>query len=211
MNRQNAQISVPATALVWGIVVICSVIELVLQLADRGWLEPADLRALVYDYGAFWPGLLQGWAGNYPSQPVLMFVTYAFLHGGALHLLFNMVTLCSLGRLVIDQAGQGGFLSIYLASTLGGALLYGVLSTTGQPMVGASGALFGLAGAILLWVWCAQPSLAQSIRATWRIYAFLIIYNVIMYYALDGGLAWETHLGGFAAGWIVAWLFRERH
>lgn len=188
-------------------IALCCVIEAVLELADWRVLAPYGLRSIVYDYAAFWPGLLGEWQPNYPAQPILMFVTYGFLHGGLAHLGFNMLTLWSLGRIVIYRAGTYGFLALYLASMVAGAALFGLLTPDGPPMVGASGALFGLAGAILLWLWRAQPTIAASLRATWRIYAFLILYNVVMYFALDGALAWETHLGGFLAGWLLVWAF----
>ncbi|RYH09992.1 rhomboid family intramembrane serine protease [Tropicimonas sp. IMCC6043] len=209
IQRRRSSYSFGET-LLWGIVLLCVAIELPLQLSDHGLLFGPGLRGRIYDSGAFWPGLLGDWQPNYPLQPELMFITYGFLHGGLAHLAFNMVTLLSLGRIVLRRAGTSGFTVIYFASMIFGAALYAVLSEGSQAMVGASGALFGLAGAILLWLWRAQPTLAASLRATWRIYAFLILYNVVMYYALAGGLAWQTHLGGFLAGWVVAWMFETR-
>lgn len=199
--------TIPGTSLLKGLVLTCCVIEAILFLADRNIVFPRDLRGVVYDYAAFWPGLLRDWKPHYPLQPQLMFITYGFLHGGIAHLAFNMLTLWSLGRIVLLHVGTKGFLTIYTAALIVGAAFFGSLSESGSPMVGASGALFGLAGAILLWVWRAQPTFADSLRATWKIYAFLILYNVVMYFALSGGLAWETHLGGFIAGWLVAWVY----
>ncbi|WP_170844483.1 rhomboid family intramembrane serine protease [Aliiruegeria lutimaris] len=170
----------------------------------------SNLRNLLLGYGAFWPDLLHGSQPVIALQPALMFVTYGFLHGGLLHLVFNMMTLWMLGRIVIGRSGALQFAVIYFLSLLGGGAGYGLLHSGGWPMVGASGALFGLAGTILLWVWRAQPSLAASLAATWKVFAFLLLYNVVMYVALAGGLAWEAHLGGFLAGWIVAWIWPRR-
>lgn len=210
MKRRTKTLPADGSLLLWSVIAICVVIEAAFQLADGRIIAPYNLRSVVYDYAAFWPGLLGSWEPNYPMQPVAMFVTYGFLHGGLAHLGFNMVTLWSLGRIVLYREGPGGFLGVYFASMIGGGALFGLMSPNGPPMVGASGALFGLAGAILLWLWRAQPTLADSLRATWRIYAFLILYNVVVYFALDGGLAWETHLGGFLAGWLLAWIFDDR-
>ncbi len=187
---------------------VCVAFELVLDLADLGALGWPRLRSDVYEYGAFWPGLLHDWQPNYAIQPWLMFITYGFLHGGVTHMVFNMITLWSLGTAVIDRAGLSGFWWIYGVSMIVGAAVYGLIATTGQPMVGASGALFGLAGAIMAWIWTACPGTLASLRATWKVFAFLIGFNVVMYVMLDGGLAWQTHLGGFVAGWGVALLHR---
>lgn len=194
-------------AAVWALVGLCTLIEGVLLLSDFGLVGPPRSRDLAYELGAFWPGLLADWQPNYPAQPWLMFGTYSFLHGGLLHLGMNMFTLVSLGRAVIERIGALRFLAVYALSAVGGAAVYAVLSTSGTPMVGASGALFGLAGAILAWLWEDQNTIAQAISVVGRIVLLLIAINVVLYFALSGRLAWETHLGGFLAGWIAGLAF----
>ncbi|MFD0982121.1 rhomboid family intramembrane serine protease [Tropicimonas aquimaris] len=191
-------------AILLSIIVPCCLVEAVLQLSDLGVLGRPNLRILAYDYGAFWPGLLGGWTPNFALQPATMFLSYGFLHGGAVHLALNMVTLWSLARVVIARTGAGGFLWIYVISQIVGGAAFALLSRSGLPMVGASGALFGLAGAIGAWIWLSRPTTAASFRATRRLLAGLVVINVLMYVAFAGRLAWETHLGGFIAGWGVA-------
>ena len=186
------------------LIVICVLIEAVLTLADFKFLGPPRLRLLVYEYGAFWPGLLHNWIPNFSAQPWTMFLTYGFLHGGLLHLGFNMITLWSLGRMVLGRIGPSGFLVVYGVSTVAGAGTYALLSTQSLPMVGASGALFGLAGALAGWAWTAQVDTLASLQATWRFIAFLVVINIVMYFGFSGGVAWQTHLGGFVAGWAAA-------
>ena len=153
------------------IILICVVTEVLLLLGDWGVLASTRLRFSTYEYLGFWPGLLADWRPNYALQPYTMFLSYAFLHGGLVHLIFNMVTLRSLGIPVVERVGRAGFLLLYTASVLGGGLCFGLLAQNTSPMVGASGGLFGLAGGIL---------------------------------------AWQTHLGGFVAGWVVALLIDPR-
>jgi len=86
-----------------GIITICLVIELALVAADLGLIGVSRLRPTTYEYAGFWPGLLGDWEPNYLSQPSLMFLTYGFLHGSFMHLLVNMITLWTTGRLVIDR------------------------------------------------------------------------------------------------------------
>lgn len=202
--RNPPPMSDPGRVILLSIVVACCLVEAVLLLSDLGALRRSDLRILAYDYGAFWPGLLKDWTPNYGFQPVAMFLTYGFLHGGVVHLALNMVTLWSLGRIVIARAGVVGFLWIYVLSQVVGAAVFALLSRAGLPMVGASGALFGLAGAIGAWIWLSRPTTAASFRATRRLLGGLVAINILMYIAFAGRLAWETHLGGFVAGWAVA-------
>jgi membrane associated rhomboid family serine protease len=192
------------------IVVICVGIEAVLQGADFGLWGSPRWRGLAYQYGGFWRGLLDNWQPNYAVQPAAMFASYGFLHGGFAHLLVNMITLVSLGRLVIERVGQARFLAIYAVSLLGGAVGFALLSTAVQPMVGASGALFGLAGVLTGWEYSARRLAREGMGPVLRVLAMLVGLNVVMYWAMGGNLAWETHLGGFLAGWVASWWVRER-
>jgi membrane associated rhomboid family serine protease len=196
--------------LVWGIVAICVTVEVVLLTADAGFIANPRLRQKAYEWAGFWPGLLQGWQPNYPGQAGAMFLTYGFLHGGPLHLAVNMVTLWSLGLAVLDRVGAWGFAGLYLASLLGGAVGFGLIAETFRPMVGASGALFGLAGGLLAWNYVDRFTFRERLWPVARVILFLVAMNVAMWWALEGQLAWETHLGGFVIGWIAALLIDPR-
>lgn len=190
---------------VLAIALVCIVVELALVGADRRMFGSPLWRSLAYQYGAFWPGLLHDWVPNYAAQPVAMFVSYAFLHSGLGHLAGNMVTLLALGEIAVERVGQRGFVLIYVASALAGGACYGAL-TAAQPMVGASGALFGLAGAWVVWSYFdAAPGRAR-LWALLRMSLGLTGLNIALWYILDGALAWQTHLGGFVAGAVMALL-----
>lgn len=186
------------------LVLVVLVLACVLPEAAIHFFPYPDLvrNRLIQDF-AFWPGLLRGWRANYAGQAELMFLSYGFLHAGVSHLLFNMVTLVSLGRPLVEDLGQGRFLLLYLIAQIGGGAGYALLAAQPAPMVGASGALFGLAGA-LLWLrlraGLRELTPGAALRdIAWPV-ALLVGMNVVMYVALDGRLAWETHLGGFLAG-----------
>ncbi|MBC7139194.1 MAG: rhomboid family intramembrane serine protease [Defluviimonas sp.] len=188
------------------ILAACVLVEAALQLAGLT-ASPAYaglLRQTAYEYGAFWPGLLRDWQPNYPGQPLTMFASYAFLHGGLVHLAMNMLTLWSLGREVIARVGQRGFLAIYAVSAVGGALVYGWLAPGPQPMVGASGALFGLAGAMLMWNLGDRAERRMALMPVAQAVMLLIGINAVMWWAMQGQLAWQTHLGGALAGALLA-------
>ena len=87
------------------IFVVCVGLEVLLQLGDAGVFDVPRFRSLVYEYGGFWPGLLQNWQPNFPFQTGAMFLTYGFLHAGLWHLGLNMVTLWSLASMVTERVG----------------------------------------------------------------------------------------------------------
>lgn len=199
-----------ARAMILGLIAASVAIELVLLGGDLGFWGTARMRQTAYEWAGFWPGLLAGWQPNYPGQKWAMFLSYGFLHGGPGHLAVNMVTLWSLGRGVAERVKARGLLVLYLASVLGGAGGYGLLASSVQPMVGASGALFGLAGGLMAWAYIDRFNEEATLWPVARVGLLLIAINIAMYWALDGQLAWQTHLGGFVIGWVAALLIDPR-
>lgn len=192
------------------LVMISITVELVLLGADWQLWGTNQWRSLAYQNGGFWIGLLHNWRPNYEYQPCLMFLTYGFLHSGMAHLLVNMLTLIGLGKIIIDRIGSARFLMLYAFSTAGGAVGFALLSNAVQPMVGASGALFGLAGALVAWEYVDRFSAEKRLWPVLRTILWLILLNLVLWWAMSGGLAWETHLGGFLSGWVLAFIIDPR-
>lgn len=127
------------------------------------------------------------------------FVTAMFLHspGSLMHIGFNMYALYVLGSYLEPMLGRARFLAIYLISGLAGQV--GVLLLAGSafsqawitPVVGASGAIFGLFGALIV----LNRHLNRSVAG---IYGIVAINAVIGF--LIPNIAWQAHLGGFLAG-----------
>lgn len=198
---------------VWvALILVTGAIEVSLVLADLGVWGSPRWRSLAYQYGAFWAGLLHGWAPNFSGQPFTMFASYSFLHADWQHYLGNAVTLLLLGVSLGERCGPWRFAQLYTFSALGGAIGFGILSTSPSPMVGASGALMGLLGVWI--VWDAHEMAASAwprsriVTAVLARCALLLLLNVIMFMLLQGHLAWQTHLGGFLAGALAALVLR---
>jgi membrane associated rhomboid family serine protease len=182
--------------------------ELLLILADQGLVGSAGWRPLAWQYGGFWAGLLHGWRPNFPAQPATMFLSYSALHAGPGHMIGNLLTLVTIGPGVAARFGGARLAAIWLASLLGGGAAFGLLSQSAAPMVGASGAIFGLVGA---WTWMAAAEARAAGRGrtavalrTAGLMLALVTLNLAMWWLLDGLLAWEAHLGGYLAGLAAA-------
>ena len=188
------------------ILIACLLPELLLSGADWGLWGNPRWRALALSDAGFWSGLLHNWRPNYPLQPWTMFFSYSFLHSGAVHFAVNMMTLVSLGPALVGYYGPWRFLAIYAGSAVGGAVGFALLSGQTLPMVGASGALFGLAGALVALAWRDIRARRDSLWPVTRAVLGLAGLNLVLWWAMKGQLAWETHLGGFLAGWVLALL-----
>lgn len=193
------------------LILLCTLVETVLQCADLGLIPFPRLRNMAYENGAFWTGLTRSWVPNFAAQPYVMFISYGFLHAGILHLCVNMITLWALGRAVIHRVGSQKFSLLYLVSLVGAAAGYAILARTPAPMVGASGALFGLAAALLAWTYIDRFTLNVSLMPILQAALLLISINVVMYWALGGQIAWQTHLAGAITGWITAIIIDPTH
>ncbi|WP_424985044.1 rhomboid family intramembrane serine protease [Microbulbifer sp. S227A] len=199
----------PAPAVVAIVIVTCCV-EFLLQASDLGLTGNTRLRGFAYENGAFWVGLLDNWRPNYPAQPWLMFLSYQVLHTGLSHLLGNMFVLLIVGHIVVRRVGQTWFAAIYVISGIGGAIGFALLSDSAQPMVGASGALFGLVGAWKWQDWFFNAQNGVGGKSLVMDIIGLILLNILLWVVQGGQVAWETHLGGFLTGWLAATLVIPR-
>ncbi len=127
-------------------------------------------------------------------------VTAAFLHGSLLHILFNMLALWWLGTAVESALGTRRFLLLYFASALAGSAGALIDSPT-TPVVGASGAVFGIMGALLVLEYMATGSLAGQAMG-------MIVLNLAFSFAVPG-IAIGGHIGGLIGGIAATYLFTQ--
>lgn len=192
-----------ARRLLWGLAALCAAVELTLQASDHGLIGSLRWRSLAYQNGGFWVGLLHDWTPNYRLQPVTMFFSYAILHAGLSHLIGNLLALFTLGEALRGRCSARGLGLILATSSLGGALVFGLLSNSTAPMVGASGAIFGLVGAWVVFDHRARRAEGRRGRLG-LLLSGLALLNLGVWWMQQGGLAWETHLGGLLAGAALA-------
>lgn len=139
---------------------------------------------------------------------VWRFVTYMFLHGGLTHLLFNMIGLWMFGSQIEARWGRGPFLLYYVVCGLGGALTYGLFNLFGMesfvPMVGASGAIYGilLAYGLMFPESVILLAMIVPIKAKYAVILFGLIELLSTMSGTSGGVAHLAHLGGMATGFL---------
>jgi membrane associated rhomboid family serine protease len=165
---------------------------------------------------ALWPPTAAGMPGGAPFE-LWQLLTYSFLHGGMLHLAFNMLGLYTFGRDVERLFGSSWYLRYYAVSVFVAGLSHLALSAwlgaAPMPMVGASGGVYGLLLAygvyfprrtlILLF-----PPIPLPARV------FVVLFAVLeLYFGVTGtvaGVAHFAHLGGMLGGWLMIRLRRRK-
>lgn len=166
---------------------------------------------LVLEFGLI-PVAYTGQPGGDWLSLVLAPFTYQFLHGGWVHLGVNMLSLAAFGAPVERLLGVRRFVAFYLSAGLAAALVH-VLSfpDSADPVVGASGAISGIFGAVLVLLRrVGRMSSLLPIAGVW------IALNV--FFGIFGGtpgaggqpVAWTAHIGGFIYGLAAIYLFVPR-
>ena len=124
-------------------------------------------------------------------------ITSAFLHGGILHILFNMYSLFIIGPLLERMLGRGRFIALYLLSAFGGSVAV-LLLAPATAVVGASGAIFGLLGAFFV--------IQRKLGGTNVQLLVIVGLNLVIGFVLPG-VSWQAHVGGLIAGAAVAFVY----
>lgn len=149
---------------------------------------------------AFYDGAIHGVAeGEY-----WRLLTAAFLHGGLIHLAFNMYALYLFGPFVEQTLGRWRYIATYVTLAIGSSAFVYALTDHRVPTIGASGAVFGLFGLALIFL----------IRTKQNITGMLVLLAINGFISLGAGISWQGHLGGFVTGLglglVFAYAPRER-
>lgn len=164
-------------------------------------------------------------------------VTHAFLHAGWEHLLINCAWLAIFGTPVARRYGPVATVALFLIAAVAGAAAFTATSLfTGAFLIGASGGVAGLTGAAIRFMFqpvivrpdaeTGQPvvmgrklaSLAEVFgnpRSRWFTLVWIVLNAAVPFLPMLGGgevsIAWQAHLGGFAAGLLLVPLFERCH
>ena len=177
---------------IWVLIIINFLIFLVTAFSDTAFSNLAMVPALI---------------GERPWT----FVTCMFVHAGFIHILFNMIFLFFFGRTLVMFLGNNRFLLVYFLGGLAGNLVFLLLNlSSGVQLVGASAAIYGVAGALVV--------MAPNMRvALWGIIPMPLWVFVIVFLGIlslpgiaDASIAWQAHFGGLAAGLIAGFYFRKK-
>lgn len=157
-----------------------------------------------------------GWTSRFAFAPVVAgiqpyrFITGALLHSTGFfgHILFNMMALWMTGPLLEKALGRARFITLCIACAIGGSVGFLLLagnpanpdSSWFTPVVGASGMVFGLFGALI-------PVLKRLGGNPRALFSTLAI-NALLGFIVPG-IAWQAHLGGFLVGLAMGYAYAK--
>jgi membrane associated rhomboid family serine protease len=187
--------SLPSTPVVTQALIVINVVVFVAEIAT-GAGAGGGFGGTVLDHG-----FLRGIPEITQHHEYWRIVTSGFLHYSLLHILFNMVFLYFMGTILEPAIGHLNFAVTYFASLLAGS--FGALLFQPQsPTVGASGACFGILGALLVVAYYRRIPIWQSGLG------FVLLINIIFTLSVRG-IAIGGHVGGLIGGAIAGWLIVE--
>ena len=185
-----------------------------LLLATGGQRSPLYLRFALLPEGRciptgrpdqFFPGSSEAacslsatrtWVDGVSDGAYWQLFTSAFTHLEIWHIGFNMLALWFLGPQLEQAIGRSRFLALYLLSALAGSTVVYWLAAPGVATIGASGAIFGLMGALLV--------LAFKVGGNTQPILMWIGINFLITVVGRGFISWQGHLGGFLGGVVIA-------
>ena len=161
------------------------------------------------------PAQLHDWGANSAASVLVdeeywRLITAPFLHGGAAHLGFNMLALWAAGRQLSRLLGNLQFTLVYAATALCGSAASLHVAGQSSVSVGASGAVFGVLGALLAVSWQYRHRLPpHDNRRLWMGLGLFVVYSLV-HGLVQTNVDNAAHIGGLAAGLLLGLLLRGR-
>ena len=132
-----------------------------------------------------------------------------FVHAGFGHIFGNMITLYFFGSFLSQLVGRNKFLMLYFGGGILGNILYLLLGDPLSIAVGASGAVYAVAGALVMMM----PNLKVRLYFILPMPLWVVVLVFFGLWSIPGfmpGIAWQAHLGGLIVGLIAGYFFRKR-
>jgi len=185
----------------FGLIGACVAVYVAVAVAGQGYGYPLNAGLVTQPPAVLGKGALV--PASVAEGHLWLLVSSMFLHAGFIHLALNMLSLYFLGSFVEVAFGRERFLALYLVSGLAGGIAYLYFGAFNGPVVGASGAIFGLLGGLL----------GYSLRRgtfTWQnplIRQLLILTALNLYFGFSvTNISNTAHIGGLLGGLTFGWL-----
>jgi rhomboid protease GluP len=165
---------------------IINVVVFVIPLVVTSWSTPMYFTGVLHGYEIFVDGQLY------------RFITSMFMHSGAMHIVMNTLSIYMVGQVLEKLFKPLTYLSIYFVTGIFGSLVYLFVSYDGQA-VGASGAIFGIFGALAGFAWVHRKTMHDQFMKFIRSFGMILLLNLGLGLAIPE-IAMSAHIGGLVTG-----------
>jgi membrane associated rhomboid family serine protease len=185
------------------LIIIANLILYIATLvAGEGQYPFGDFHLLVVDKFTYYLGLIPYYFAERPWT----LITAMFIHADFWHFFFNMIVLFFFGRALSNLVGQNKLLLVYFIGGIAGNALYLLLGDSLSIAVGASGAVYAVAGALTM----IAPRIRVLLYFIVPVPLWVVVLVFFVIWSFVPGVAWEAHIGGLVVGLIAGYFYRKR-
>ena len=177
-----------APVVTYAIIAVCIAVFILQSLPIVGG---SITQAIVYAGFYSTPGAFEPWR----------MLTSIFAHGSIIHIALNMYTLWIFGMILEPLLGRARYAALFLISGFAGSVAVMLLANPLQPVLGASGAIFGMLGAFFV--------IQRRLGGNATQILVLVAINLVIGFIPGFNIAWQAHVGGLIAGALVGLVFVE--
>lgn len=184
-------------------------IELLFQIGSFGVIggqEAVGWRINAMERFGFFDSVFEAMRGQgvWPSEHVIRFLSYGFVHYGFTHAAMVVVFILALGKMVGETFGNAAVFIVFLLSLLAGSFAYGVLLAESTPLVGAYAGAYGLIGSYTLMLWIGLGAMKQNQFRAFSLIGFLLAIQLVFGMLFGANKDWVSDIAGFIMGFAVS-------
>ena len=201
----------PLPFVVWMLAGPVAAIELLLSLADRGIIGGGlgfTWRVEAIQRFGFSGQIFDWMVANhfYPVEQMIRFVTYPFFHASFTHMMFVFVFILALGKMVGEVFSAAAVLTVFFASAIMGALVFGLMLDDPAWLVGGYPPVYGLIGAFTFLLWVRATGQGSGRLRAFGLIGTLLGIQLVFGALFGGSNEWVADLSGFATGFGLSFV-----
>ncbi|MEP2531839.1 rhomboid family intramembrane serine protease [Shimia sp.] len=144
--------------------------------------------------------------GRWSPEHLWRFVTYAFIHGNFTHALFGGVLLLAMGKMVGEVFSAISTLTVFLLSSVVGALGYALITGSSVPLIGSYPGVYGLIGAFTFLLWIRLGLVGAPQARAFSLIGMLMAIQLIFGLIFGSNPDWVADVCGFGTGFLLSFL-----
>lgn len=187
---------------VWALIIANFLLFIATLVSGEGRYPLGENVVVISNRFTYYLGLIPYYFTDRPWT----IITNMFIHAGFMHIIANMITLYFFGSFLARMVGNGRLVLVYFIGGIVGNFLYLLLGDTLSIVIGASGAVYAIAGALVVMM----PKLTVRLYFFIPMPLWVVVLIFFVVFSFIPGVAWQAHFGGLAVGLIAGYFFRRR-